>query len=93
MEYVGVMMSRTPIGTVKVTDLRAYSAPCPLPKLLILRSTDDQFRLQNPRILLSLTVPLGRVKRSIALGKRQSEGRLEEGLREILEVGKKAGPQ
>ena len=37
--------------------------------------------------------PLGRVKRSIALGKRQSEGRLEEGLREILEVGKKEGPQ
>ena len=43
-------------GTVKLTDLSAYSAPCPLPKLLILRSTDDRFRLQNPRIPLNLTV-------------------------------------
>ena len=36
---------------------------------------------------------LGRVERSIASGERQAEGRLAEGLREILEVGKKAGPQ
>ena len=44
-------------GTVKLTDLRTYSAPWTLHKLLILRSSADRFRLQNPRILLNLTVP------------------------------------
>ena len=45
------------LGTVKLTDLRTCSAPWTLPKLLILSSSTDQFRLQNPRILLNLTVP------------------------------------
>ena len=44
-------------GTVKLTDLRIYSAPWTLHKLLILRSSADRFRLQNPRTLLNLTVP------------------------------------
>ena len=44
-------------GTVKLTDLRIYSASWTLPKLLILRSSGDRFRPQNPRILLNLTVP------------------------------------
>ena len=48
-------------GTVKLTDLRTYSAPWTLHKLLILRSSADRFRLQNPRILLNLTVPGGPV--------------------------------
>ena len=43
-------------GMFKLTDLRTYSASWTLPKLLILRSTDDRFRLQNPRIPLNLTV-------------------------------------
>ena len=45
-------------GTVKLTDLRIYSASWTLPKLLILRSSGDRFRPQNPSILLNLTVPL-----------------------------------
>ena len=44
-------------GTVKLTDLWTYSAPWTLHKLLILRSSADRFRLQNPRIPLNLTVP------------------------------------
>ncbi len=44
-------------GTVKLTDLSANSATWPLSKLLILSSSADRFRLQNPRILLNLTVP------------------------------------
>ena len=44
-------------GAVKLTDLRTYSASWPLPKLLILRSSADGYRLQNTRILLNLTVP------------------------------------
>ena len=44
-------------GTVKLTNLRTCSAPWTLPKLLILSSSADRFRLQNPRILLNLTVP------------------------------------
>ena len=44
-------------GTVKLTDLKAYSAFCPLPKLLILHSNAARFRLQIPRILLNLTAP------------------------------------
>ena len=43
---------------VKLTDLRIYSASWTLPKLLILRSSGDRFRPQNPRILLNLTVPV-----------------------------------
>ena len=45
-------------GTVKLTDLRTYSAPWTLPKLLILRSNSDRLRLHNPRILLNLNIPL-----------------------------------
>ena len=45
-------------GTVKLTDLRTCSAPWTLPKLLILNSSADRFRLQNPRILLNLNIPL-----------------------------------
>ena len=37
---------------IKLTDLRIYSASWTLPKLLILRSSDDRFRPQNPRILV-----------------------------------------
>ena len=43
--------------SVKLTDLKAYSAFCPLPKLLILHSNAARFRLQIPRILLNLTAP------------------------------------
>ena len=50
-------MLENPSGMFKLTDLRTYLASWPLPKLLILRSTADCFRLQNQRILLSLTVP------------------------------------
>ena len=57
--WIKFIINRLSKGTVKLTDLRAYSAPCPLPKLLILRSTDDRFRLQNPRIPLNLTVLFG----------------------------------
>ena len=42
---------------IKLTDLWTYSAPWTLHKLLILRSSDGRFRLQNPRIPLNLTVP------------------------------------
>ncbi len=45
-------------GTVKLTDLWTYSAPWTLHKLLILRSSADRFRLQTPRIVLNLTVPI-----------------------------------
>ena len=45
------------MGAVKLTDLRTSSALWTLPKLFILRSSADQFRLQNPRILLNLIVP------------------------------------
>ena len=45
-------------GTVKLTNLSAYSAPSPLSKLLILRPSVDRFRLQNSRFLLNLTIPL-----------------------------------
>ena len=45
------------IGTVKLTDLRTYSASWTLHKLLILRSISDRFRLQNPSIPLNLIVP------------------------------------
>ena len=38
-------------GTVKLTDLVPTQRVAPLPKLSILRSTDDRPRLQNPRIL------------------------------------------
>ena len=41
----------------QVNRFGTYSALWPLSKLLILRSTDDRFRLQNPRILLNLTAP------------------------------------
>ena len=41
----------------QVNRFGTYSAPWPLSKLLILRSTNDRFLLQNPRILLNLTVP------------------------------------
>ena len=51
-------IERAGVGTVKVTDLRIYSASWTLPKLLILRSSGDRFRPQNPRILLNLTVPV-----------------------------------
>ena len=47
-----------PLGdTVKLTDLRTYSAPWTLPELLILRSSADRLRRQNQIILLNLTVP------------------------------------
>ena len=45
------------LGTAKLTNLRTCSAPWTLPKLLILCSSADRFRPQNPRILLNLTVP------------------------------------
>ena len=35
------------MGAVKLTDLRTYSASWPFPKLLILRSSADGFRLQK----------------------------------------------
>ena len=44
-------------GTVKLTNLSAYSAPSPLSKLLILHPSVDRFRLQNSRFLLNLTIP------------------------------------
>ena len=50
-------MLENPSGMFKLTDLRTCSAPWTLPKLLILSSSADRFRLQNPRILLNLTVP------------------------------------
>ena len=45
-------------GTVKLTNLSAYSAPSPLSKLLILHPSVDRFRLQNSRFLLNLTIPV-----------------------------------
>ena len=66
-EVIGSFRTRTPsgrssqFGTVKLTDLRTCSAPWTLPKLLILSSSADRFRPQNPRILLNLTVPRRRV--------------------------------
>ena len=49
-------------GIVKLTDLRAYSAPWTLSELLILRSSANRFRLQTPRIILNLTVPVTGLK-------------------------------
>ena len=40
------------MGAVKLTDLRTYSASWPLPKLLILGSTADGFRLHERMLLL-----------------------------------------
>ena len=54
----GGVSRRATEGAVKLTDLRTYSASWTLPKLLILRSRADRFRLQTPRILLNLTAPL-----------------------------------
>ena len=53
-------------GTVKLTDLSAYSAPSPLSKLLILHPSVDRFRLQNSRFLLNLTIPQGGFTRDLA---------------------------
>ncbi len=51
----------TPSSRASFTEatswLWTYSAPWTLHKLLILRSSADRFRLQNPRIPLNLTVP------------------------------------
>ena len=52
-------------GMFKLTDLSANSATWPLSKLLILRSSADRFRLQNPRILLNLTVPLAGLEKDL----------------------------
>ena len=45
-------------GTVKLTDLRTYSASWTLPKLLNLSSSSDRFLLQTPRIPLNLNIPV-----------------------------------
>ena len=45
-------------GTVKLTDLVSNQRLGHSLKLLILHSTADRFRLQNPRIPLNLTVPI-----------------------------------
>ena len=57
-QAAGISPNRPLRGTVKLTDLRTYSASWTLPQLLILRSRAARFRLQNPRIPLNLTVPV-----------------------------------
>ncbi len=52
------LTGRAGLRYCQVNRFGTYSAPWPLSKLLILRSTDNRFRLQNPRILFNLTVPL-----------------------------------
>ena len=46
---------------VQVTRFEGLLSGRPLPKFLILHSADDRFRLQNPGILLNLTVPQRRL--------------------------------
>ena len=55
--FLCLAVSTIPGGTVKLTNLSAYSAPSPLSKLLILHPSVDRFRLQNSRFLLNLTIP------------------------------------
>ena len=55
-------MRKGTFGYCQVNRFGTYLAPWPLSKLLILRSTDDRLRLQNPRILLNLTAPFKGLK-------------------------------
>ena len=51
-----ILFPNRKISAVKLTDL-VPAQHLATPTLLILCSTDDRFRLQNPRTLLNLTVP------------------------------------